>query len=256
MERFSIINREDADSKAVTLKIKTELINGGLSYDETSPQLVICVGGDGTLLYAVHQYIDLLDKVYFVALHTGTLGFYTDYTRDQIDELIHDILNDHHAYIYSPKLLEVKIKNQTFYALNEIRIENILRTQTFDIYVDGEFFERFKGNGMCLSTQAGSTAYNRSLKGAVIDAGVSLMQLVEIAGIHDHQHRTMGVPYIMRDDRAVKFKGNFANASLCYDYLYTRLDGVDEINCKMSYRKVRFIRYHEYSYLERLRNLY
>ena len=44
---------------------------------------MIFIGGDGTLLYAVQKYLDLLDDVNFVGIHTGTLGFFTDYTEEE-----------------------------------------------------------------------------------------------------------------------------------------------------------------------------
>ena len=68
-------------------KIEKRLVSEGMILDETDPELVITVGGDGTLLFAVQNYIDKLDKIKFVAIHTGTLGFYTDYTENQIKRL-------------------------------------------------------------------------------------------------------------------------------------------------------------------------
>ncbi len=126
-----------------------------------------------------------------------------------------------------------------------------------DIYIDDEFFETVKGNGVCLSTQAGSTAYNRALKGAVVDSGLSMLQLVEIAGIHDSKHNSLGVPYIMKSDRKITFVcDEMSNAMLCYDHLTKSLDDVKSISCRISEKKVRFARFRKYSYLERLRNLY
>ena len=143
------------------------------------------------------------------------------------------------------------------YALNEMRIENVLRTQTIDIFIDDEFFEKFKGNGICLSTQAGSTAYNRALGGAVVDSGLRMLQLCEISGIHNHQHNSLGNGYIMKEDRVVEFRGNDdSDTYICFDHLHEEIKGVKSIVCKLSEKNVRFARYRQYSYLKRLRNLY
>ncbi|MDF9825317.1 NAD+ kinase [Breznakia sp. PF5-3] len=257
IKKFSIVSKHDQNSERMEAKVKTTLLENGLIYDKANPELVICIGGDGTLLYAVHHYLEQLESVYFVAIHTGNLGFFTDYREANVDACIQDILKGEVYEIFNSSLLEARVNNETLYALNEVRIENITRTQLVDIFVDGELFEKFKGNGICLSTQAGSTAYNRSLKGAVVDSGLSLMQLTEIAGIHDSNHRSLGVPYILKDDRDIKITSDdFEGAFLCYDHKQISLDHTKEINCMMSDKKVRFIRYRKYSYLERVKTLY
>lgn len=257
LKKFSIVSRQDSNSKQLEDKIKSELMDHGFIYDYANPELVICVGGDGTFLYAIHHYLKQLNELYFVAIHTGNLGFFTDYKEDQVDVCIDEIISGEYYEIYAASLLEAKVKDEILYALNEIRIENILRTQAFDIYIDGEYFETFKGNGICLSSQVGSTAYNRSLRGAVLDDRLTLMQLSEIAGIHDSKHRSIGVPYIFRDDRVVSFcSDNFTNAYLCYDHKHIHLDAATKVSCQISNKQVKFIRYHKYSYLKRVRTLY
>jgi NAD+ kinase len=73
MKKFAIVCRGDNESKKLKDIIINEL-NDSFIYDEKNPDLVISVGGDGTMLTCVHQYQYLLDKVCFVGLHTGTLG--------------------------------------------------------------------------------------------------------------------------------------------------------------------------------------
>lgn len=261
MNRFAIVAKKDEKSVKAEAKIIKMLCENGFVYDKENPELVISVGGDGTLLYAVHTYLDMLDDLLFVAVHTGTLGFFTDYTEENIDICIQDIINGEIYEVFESRLLKAEIfkaeDTKEIYALNEIRLENVCQTQTLDIYIDNEFFETVKGNGMCLSTQAGATAYNRALKGAVVDNGLSIMQMVEIAGIHDSKHSSLGVPYIMKSDREVSFNcHNSKNTYLCYDHMNLLLQDVKGIRCKLSDKSVKFARFREYSYLKRLRNLY
>lgn len=258
MQRFSIVSKKDKNSIKTNEYIKHKLVQANYIYDEDYPDLVISVGGDGTLLYAVHQYLNLLENIKFLAIHTGTLGFFTDYTEDQVDEAIEDIISQKEYEIFESRLLEGTINGEkTLYALNEIRIENICKTQTLDIYIDMEFFETVKGNGMCLSTQAGATAYNRSLKGAVIDSGLEVMQLCEISGIQNMKHSSLGNPYIMKSNRKVSFIcDDSTDAYICFDHMSMQSNDIKSITCKMSEKKVKFIRYKKYSYLDRLRTLY
>lgn len=256
--KYAVITKKDEKSYRVKNYIQEKLHQSEWVYDEEQPQLVICVGGDGTLLYAVHQYLDKLDEVNFLGIHTGTLGFFTDYTEKEVDMMIEDITTKEPSY-FTSRLLQVDVypQKETYYALNEMRVENVVKSQIMDIYIDQEYFETCRGSGVCLSTQAGSTAYNRSLKAAVIDSGLSLMQLAQITPIQHSKHRSLDNSYILKEDREVRMKSTtFDTAILCYDHLSTSLEHVDTIICKMSDKKVKFARYRSYSYLERLKNLY
>ena len=178
--KYSVVAKKDAKSHAVEEKIKERLQSSGWIYDKAEPQLVICVGGDGTLLYGVHQYLHRISEVNFLGIHTGTLGFFTDYTEEELEECLHDVL-EKEPVIFESGLLKIKLDNNPnpYYALNEMRVENIVKSQIMDIYVDGEFFETCRGSGICLSTQAGSTAYNRSPEEQLVDCGLSLRKASE-----------------------------------------------------------------------------
>lgn len=89
--KYTVVTKIDDKSQACKEKIMNALNDRNWIYDEMKPELVICIGGDGTLLYGVHQYLNILDEVNFVGVHTGTLGFFTDYTEDEVDTFINDI---------------------------------------------------------------------------------------------------------------------------------------------------------------------
>lgn len=256
--KYAVVAKKDDKSYQVESLVKERLNNQGWIYDKEHPEIVICVGGDGTLLYAVHLFLKCINDIHFVGIHTGTLGFFTDYTEDQVEECIQDLLHKQ-PVTFESKLLKVTLDNcdEDFYTLNEMRIENVVRSQTVDVYIDDEFFETCRGSGICLSTQAGSTAYNRSLNGAVIDSGLSLLQLAEITPIQHSKHRSLANPYVMMDNRTITMKSDsFEFALLCYDHLNYPLTDTKQIVCEMSNLKVKFARYKQYSYLERLKNLY
>ena len=72
--KFSIQSKGDSNSNTLMHRIKMYLLDFNLIYDEDEPDIVISVGGDGTLLYAFHRYSSRLDKTAFVGIHTGHLG--------------------------------------------------------------------------------------------------------------------------------------------------------------------------------------
>jgi NAD+ kinase len=259
MQRFYIVEKEDNISKNLSQKITQSLLSENREIDSENPQCVITVGGDGTFLHAVHQFKHLSDVV-FVGLHTGTLGFFTDYEAEEVDILINHILHQE-PVVESTHLIEAKIThNQSvtiLEALNEIRVENIVRTQEINVYINHEMMEIFRGNGLCVSGQAGSTAYNRSLKGAIIAPGVDVLQLTEISGIHHIAYQSIGSPLVLPKDTTITFiSDNFDGAKILYDYNVLDLDQVSKVEIKTSKKKINMARYRPTSYIKRLHCLF
>ncbi|MCI5774719.1 MAG: NAD kinase [Erysipelotrichaceae bacterium] len=254
--KFNCIARLDELSNKLAMKIENALQAQGYLKDEKAPELVVVVGGDGTFLLAAHEYMDQLDDICFIGIHTGTLGFFTDYTDDEVDQLLDDLINKQPKEI-SYQLLKVTYQDRCVYALNEMRVENVSRTQCIDVFVNDEEFETFSGTGLCICTQLGSTAFNRSLHGAVIQEGLPLLEMSEISGIHNRCYRSLGSSIIMKDDAKIKFIAeSFDKALLCIDYMTFPLDGVKEINIELSKKHVRMLRYREVGYFNRLKSLF
>lgn len=65
-------------------------------------------------------------------------------------------------------------------ALNEATIKRLSKTMVADIIINNVPFERFRGDGISVSTPTGSTAYNKSLGGAVLHPTIEAMQIVEV----------------------------------------------------------------------------
>lgn len=257
--RYTLFSRQDDFSNEICRKIHELFADRlGYVYDDHTPDLVICIGGDGTILRAIHYYIDQLDHIAFVGLHTGTLGFFTDYTRDELETFISDVL-EHHAEVEESPLLEMKTPedNTVYYAFNEFRIGSFHNTVSYEIFIDGEFFERTTGSGICIATQAGSTGANRGLMGAVVDNGLDIMQLTEIMPVFHKNHHSLRNPYIMKSDRTLTIQGeSLKETDICADYMEFRLPKASRLDIRTSEKKVRFARFRPYSYLKRLRNLF
>lgn len=260
MKRFSLVIKEDQESVTIAESVKRELLNNGFIYDGENPELVCVIGGDGTFLSAVHQHMDSLDNVVFTALNTGNLGFFSDYTKDEEEQFIKDILY-REPKVEEKKLLEIKVDDGVspvkYYAVNEMRVENPIRTQVIDIYINREKLETCHGTGVSVCTQTGSTAYNRSLKGAVVESGLEIMELTEITGVHHTLFRSLGVPLILSGENVIRLKSHYEEkAVMCYDREYKDLRGEITISCTLSDRKVRIAHYRPTGYISRLFHLF
>lgn len=255
MHKYAIINKQDILSEKLAESLKSHL-NQFMSYDEENPELVITVGGDGTMLHSVHQYRHQLDSVAFVGIHTGTLGFLTDYQKEEYLDLIADIQRGEY-HIYNRHLLDVTTNKKSYIALNEFRLENNMRSQVLDVYINGEFLETFRGNGLCVSTASGSTAYNKSLGGAVICSCAGIMQLTEIAGIHHNAYRSLGSSLILDKTDSIRFESqNFQNAILGIDHLVFDLKDVEFVDVKIAKQCARFAQFKEVGLMGRLKRAF
>lgn len=259
MNRYTIVQREDETSQKLRMQIFEELNHRGWVYDDVHPELVICVGGDGTLLNAFHTWLHAIDDVAFVGIHSGTLGFSTDYTQEDLEQFFEDIARK--PIIEEKRILEAVCVNSReekhVCALNEIRVENIVKTQEMDIFIGNEFFETFRGNGLCISGQYGSTAYNRSIGGAVIYPGLDLLQITEISGIHHRHARSLDSPLILEPNTEITMKSSsFDHALLCYDHLHNHLDGIHEIRVSSFHKTIKFAHFNRKSHIKRLNALF
>lgn len=257
MKQYALVVKQDDLSKQIAQYIQNELKDFML-YNQDAPDLVISIGGDGTMLLSIHQYMD--QDVSFVGIHTGTLGFFTDYQKNEVDELITAIKAD--QYKITPRhLLEVTVfhegKKDTYLALNEMRIDHGYTTQVIDVYIDGELLEVFRGNGLCVSTPSGSTAYNRSIGGAVIYPGSPVMQLTEVAAIQHNAYRSLGASLILDDSRVIKLTGqHFDQVYLGIDHLAYHLNNVEKIEIRIAKKTVKFSEYKQMSFIQRIRRAF
>ncbi|HEO2206032.1 TPA: NAD kinase [Streptococcus agalactiae] len=207
--RVAIIANGKYQSKRVASKLFAAFKQDPDFYlSKKDPDIVISIGGDGMLLSAFHMYEKQLDKVRFVGVHTGHLGFYTDYRDFEVDTLINNLKNDEGEQISYP-ILKVTITLEDgrvirARALNESTIKRIEKTMVADVVINQVVFERFRGDGILVSTPTGSTAYNKSLGGAVLHPTIEALQLTEISSLNNRVYRTLGSSVIIPKKDAIE----------------------------------------------------
>lgn len=261
--KYTIVTRKDEKSNEIAQYIHNKLANSHMEKDDLLPELVIVIGGDGTFLVAAHKYIENISNIIMVGIHTGTLGFFADFQIDEVDELIYNILNKK-PEISSKRLLKTSVlcrnnEEKTYYSVNEISIQNVIKTQILKVWINQTYLETFRGTGICVSTQAGSTGYNRSLKGAAVIDSLELMQMAEIAGIHHKLFQSLQVPLILDCNSEVAFASpSFEKARLSYDHESVSINDAKHVVCTLSNtKKINFARYKpNLTYIYRIKSLF
>ncbi len=250
--KYITIVREDEESKKIEKIIRKSIT---IDYSENNPDYVVAVGGDGTIIKASHTYPNAV----IFGVHTGHLGFYANYSVDTINELIDDINNNSFSTQNIDLIICEKINGKEVSvlgkALNEITILDPLKTLTLDVYLDNDYFETFKGTGLCISTPFGSTAYNKALNGAVVDTSISTIQLTEIASINSNAYRTLASPLVLSSNRTIELKnGDGTNGIyITMDQMSMVIESFSLIKIRLSDDKVKMA-YHRYEdHLKRIK---
>ena len=252
--RYFIISKEEESCKKIEEKIKNDL---NFVLDELNPNLVISVGGDGTTLSAVHKYIDKLDSITFIAFNAGHLGFFSSFNKDEYDEFINYVKKGIYKYD-SLNMLEYTINTMSNdvtkgLALNEITIVNPRRTLILDVKIDKEYFEHYRGTGLCVSTPTGSTGYNKSLHGAVINPNLEVFQMTEIASINSNLYHTLSSPLILDKTEEIELSSEWNKELwITADSISLNIKDFRSLTLKLSDKKVKLASRNN-SYLERIR---
>lgn len=149
--------------------------------------VVVVLGGDGAILHAA--VIAAQKGVKIIGINYGNLGFLTEYEkteRERVKEIL-SRLETGSCQIVKRSLLQVQIKDKTFYALNEIAIQrdygllSTASTQILSLEVQAkEGKDVIAGDGLLVCTPTGSTAYSLSAGGAILTPEVPVFMMTPI----------------------------------------------------------------------------
>lgn len=260
--KVAIFANDGRQSQSVKRRLVKRFEERHFILDDEEPDVVISIGGDGTLLSAFHHYEDRLDRIRFVGVHTGHLGFYTDWRDDEVDDLVISLESDNGQSVSYP-LLDVSVKygdspkRVHYLALNESTLKRISSTMVTDVYVGGELFERFRGDGLCVSTPTGSTAYNKSLGGAVVHPNLEVLQIAEISSINNRVFRTLSSPMIIAPNDWITFRpmsGRDFVLTVDSDSYHNR--DIAEIQYKISKKRIHFAKYRHTHFWQRVQEAF
>lgn len=245
-KRIGIISNRKPQSQGVYHALKHKLRKNNFILNDKNPDIVISIGGDGMLLSAFHKYEHQLDRVRFVGVHTGHLGFYTDYRDYELDKLIENLKLDTGAKVSYP-ILNVKIHHgdgevTTKRALNEATIKRAGRTMVADVIINNVHFERFRGDGISVSTPTGSTAYNKSLGGAVLHPTIEALQVAEVASLNNRVFRTLGSSVIVPKKDKIEIVPTWSDRhSLSIDNMHFLYNNLSKVEYQIDHHKIHFL---------------
>jgi NAD+ kinase len=220
-----------------------------------SCDLLIVVGGDGSLLHAAH--IAVQQNLPVLGVNRGRLGFLTDIRPNEFAKIERILLGE---YLEEKRFMLVgKIKHQDkiitqFDALNEIVLSpgKIAHMIEFMVMIDEQFVYDQKADGLIIATPTGSTAYALSGGGPILHPHLNAMVLVPM-----FPHTLSNRPIVLDADSciAIKIPENSGTAS------FVSGDGQESIEMAVGYtlyiekkaEKLRLIHPLDYNYFGTLR---
>lgn len=129
--------------------------------------VIIVIGGDGSMLHSLHQYMDL--NIPFYGINAGSIGFLMNSFHE--DNFLKNLENAQVTNLYPLEMQAVNINDELFTALaiNEVSIFRQSNQATkFKIKIDNIERIELSADGALVSTPAGSSAYNLSAGGPIV----------------------------------------------------------------------------------------
>lgn len=222
--------------------------------------IIVSIGGDGMFLQAVRKSNFREDCLYVGISTKDMLSLYCDFNIDEIDQMM-DAINNENIEVRRYPTIQVSIDDELpFYCLNECTIRSsIVKTFVMDVFIDDIHFETFRGDGMIVATPTGSTAYNKSVRGAIVDPTLPCFQVNELASINNNLYRTLGTPFILGENRTLTLKviqdGN--------DYPIVALDNeamsisnIKKIQIQLSGKQIKTVKLKNNSFWEKVKRTF
>jgi len=180
-----------------------------MTFDEKKDDLtdkidfVVCLGGDGTLLYASSLFQQSVPPI--MAFHLGSLGFLTPFKFEDFEAQVTHVLEGHAALTLRSRLRCILMKkeeeetsakpNTNQLVLNEVVIDRgpSPYLSNIDLYLDGKLITSVQGDGLIVSTPTGSTAYAVAAGASMIHPSVPAVMVTPICP-HSLSFRPIVVP--------------------------------------------------------------
>lgn len=188
MRTFYIYTNQTKDGNGEITRYIRDYLNlkGCLCSDSVDERVegMIVLGGDGTMLRAAREYVRY--HIPMIGVNLGTLGYLAEVDREEIGPALDSLIAN--QFEIEPRMMlrgtpvvsGGSMNPQT--ALNDIVInrKGALHVINFNIYVNGRLLSTYNADGMIVSTPTGSTAYNLSAGGPIVEPRARLILMTPV----------------------------------------------------------------------------
>jgi len=163
--------------------------------DTATADILVVLGGDGTMLKTLHRTIDRRTQIF--GMNCGTVGFLMN--RFEIDNLPQRVAKARKAILHPLRMHAVCVdgKEHDLLAINEVSLlRETAQTARISIMIDGVVrLPELVCDGAMVATPAGSTAYNLSVHGPILPIGADVLALTPISAFRPRRWRGAILPH-------------------------------------------------------------
>ena len=225
-----------------------------VSHDNQTIDFALSVGGDGTFLTTA-ALVGHLD-IPILGINCGHLGYLAEVQTDNVELVLDQLVNNNYT-IEKRSMLEVSCQQDgklaSPYALNEVAIlkSGLSSMITVDVTLNGEFLHNYKADGLLVATSTGSTAYNLSVGGPLLDPHVNAIILSPVA-----THSLNIRPLVVLDDSKidVKIASRNGNFLLSVDGRSQVLSQDMQLHIERSQRTIKLVRINGQTFMQSLKD--
>jgi NAD+ kinase len=242
------------EAAAMRAEIEGVLSERGIEVGEDDPDLVLALGGDGTMLQAAHTAHAA--NAPLLGVNFGALGYLTEVEAGEELDALKRVLDGDYR-IEERMMLDCRVTSDGeaahLVSLNEVLVERSARYRLvrLEVSVSGERLANFNADGVIVATPTGSTAYALSAGGPIISPRAEALVIVPVS-----PHMVFSRPVVLAPDDEVTIRVDEAVsvASLSLDgTLGRKLQPGDVVTARRHDRSLRLIRLSGPDFLERLR---
>ena len=222
---------------------------------DKSIDMMITIGGDGTLLRSITYVRDL--GIPIIGINTGRLGFLATLNQELLNIELKKVLNGKFD-VKERSLLEVSVDiidnfSDFNFALNEVSVGRINTTSMIEIktMLDGEYLNTYWADGLIVSTPTGSTGYSLSCGGPIMTPSSQTFSITPIA-----PHNLNARPLVISDEIKIELsvEGREKSHLLSLDSQIISLKNNVKIKIKKANYKIKLASINNNSFYKTLRN--
>ncbi len=245
-------------SHKATLLLHEEKETGWESEIPQDADAILVLGGDGTLLKAARDTAQ--SNIPLLGINIGTLGFLAEVEKDEYKQSI-DALIEGQYFIGERMMLDAWVYRDgevicEMRALNDVVVNRFgsLMVVPFEIGVNGHPLNQYQADGVIVSTPTGSTGYNMSAGGPIVEPGAQILVITPICP-HTLNARSIVLP--AEESIEIVIGNNPSGREYLAEVNYDanpacQLKTGDQIKIKRSNQKIRLIHINKVSFIKTL----
>jgi NAD+ kinase len=249
-----VVHPTKPEAARMRVEIEEVLAQRGITVDDESPDLVLALGGDGTMLHAAHAAHAA--KAPLLGVNFGSLGYLPEVDAGKELDALQRVLEGDYR-LEQRMMLDCRVASDgqevSLVGLNEVLVERTARHRLVRLEVDvsGEHLATFNADGVIVATPTGSTAYALSAGGPIISPRAEALVIVPVS---PHMMFSRSVVLAPDDEVTIRVDESAPVASLSLDGTLGRnLQPGDVVIARRHERPLQLVRLSGPDFLERLR---